>query len=151
MQYHTILAKHIQCLILLNKSSKGNCIYNVVVVVPLATGSCIMTELWGGDVPTLVRDFYYPRLHCYCYVLSIPVPLFQSFLYPPPSSSMSWLPITFTIIRLSRTALHTQFSPSFRSCTVWKNNCPFPPASTTRLAFAILPSSTCSIGPCWNL
>ena len=35
----------------------------------LAISMCSVTELWGGGVPTLTRDYSGPRLCRYCYVL----------------------------------------------------------------------------------
>ena len=85
-------------------------LFKVVHVVFLATGPCSVTKLFGGDVPTLFRDWYEPILPRSCYVLSIPIPPFDFFLYPSSSTSVSWLPLPSTTPRLIRTALCTRFS-----------------------------------------
>ena len=83
---------------------------HIRVVIFLATGSCSMTKLWGSDVPTSVRDCYYPMSCRFCCVLFIPVPPFNCFLDTPPSPSVSRLPLPSATLRLSCTALCTRFS-----------------------------------------
>ena len=88
-----------------------NQIIVVVVVVFLATGLCSVTELWGGAIPTFIKDCYDPRIHHYCYILYIiPLPPFDLFLDPSPSPSVSWLPLSPVTLRRSCTALCNGFS-----------------------------------------
>ena len=70
-----------------------------------------MTKLWYDDVPTLVRDCYYPRIRRYYYILNYnPVPPFDCSLDPSPSPSVSQISLQFATLSLICTVLCNQFS-----------------------------------------
>ena len=108
---------------------------------------CSMTELWGGVVPTSVRDYHILRLCCYsCVVFFFPLLVFRRPLVLPqrrrPPSPLPLIRTTPppTDHRCPRGHLSTWMSPVYRYlASLLAVSFVSPPPS---------PSSTVAISPC---